>query len=290
MSLAKVQEVNRRLRALGFTVHEWPGWETRTNGYAATYKGGIVHHTGSAYGPAYQALVTGRSDLSGPLCNYSGNSDGSFTVISAGPANHAGASGGRSMGPLPVATRFNPHVLGLEIVYPGTQPMKPEQYRAALAWARVVADVVGGGNIECIRAHAETSITGKWDPGFAPGRTIDMNAFRRDAANFQAAETQDMDQVQDRRLFEIYTSMSQPYTQRGTDVGEVFVQLHDLATSMPGRVDALESKLNQLAGSIGETVRQAVERYLSEHPPTVSVDVAAIAKAVNDEAHKRSES
>lgn len=184
MSLLKVRDINARLRAAGVTVHEAPGWENRGNGQTAAYEGGLVHHTATAHANAvpttssYKLLVDGRPDLRGPLCNHAGNMNGSLTVIAAHPANHAGSSGGKSMGPLPTTTSFNRRVLGLEIVYPGTQPMTPEQYRTALIWAKVVADVVGGGNIERVRAHAETSITGKWDPGEAPGKTINMAAFR----------------------------------------------------------------------------------------------------------------
>ncbi|HEX6471145.1 MAG TPA: N-acetylmuramoyl-L-alanine amidase [Streptosporangiaceae bacterium] len=182
MSVARCREINARLRALGFTVHEWPGWESRGNGQTSAYEGGIVHHTASPYGSAYLSLVDGRADLAGPLCNYAGNADGSFTVIAAHPANHAGASGGRSMGPLPVTATFNRRVMGLEIVYPGTAPMTDAQRRSATAWSRVVTDVLGNGDIERARAHAETSVTGKWDPGYAPGKTIDMRQFRADAA------------------------------------------------------------------------------------------------------------
>jgi hypothetical protein len=144
----------------------------------------LVHHTASAFAVArpgtgiYDLLVRGRSDLPGPLCNWAGNSDGSVTYIAAHPANHAGASGGRSMGPLPVTSLFNRRVMGLEIVYPGTEPMRDAQYRTALIWSRIVTDVCGFGNIQRARAHAETSITGKFDPGDAPGRTINMAAFR----------------------------------------------------------------------------------------------------------------
>jgi hypothetical protein len=82
------------------------------------------------------------------------------------------------MGPLPVSRLFNKFVLGLEIIYPGDQAMRDVQYRSAAAWGRVVAQVCARGDVQRIRAHAETSITGKWDPGHAPGRTIDMTAFR----------------------------------------------------------------------------------------------------------------
>jgi hypothetical protein len=180
-------EINRRLHAAGVTVREAAGWRTRGNGQTSAYEGGLIHHTASGYAVAIpgtgigKVLIEGRPDLDGPLCNYAGNDDGSLTIIAAHPANHAGASGGRSMGPLPVTTSFNRRVLGLEIVYPGVTPMRPAQYRTAQIWARIVADVVGRGDIERVRAHAETSVTGKWDPGDAPGRTIDMAAFRRAA-------------------------------------------------------------------------------------------------------------
>jgi hypothetical protein len=190
VSVARCLEINARLRAAGVTVHEWPGCWSRGNGLAPAYEGGSVHHTGSAYGFAYRTLFDGRSDLDGPLCNWAGNEDGSLTFIAAFPANHAGASGGKSMGPLPVTRLFNPRVLGLEIVYPGTSRMRDAQYRSACIWARVVADVVGGGDIERVRAHAETSITGKWDPGYALDRTIDMNQFRTDAKGARTALTQ----------------------------------------------------------------------------------------------------
>lgn len=184
MSVVQCTKINARLRAAGVTVREAAGWQSRGNGQSSAYEGGLVHHAATQYGIAMPGtgagnlLINGRPDLKGPLCNYAGNDDGSITVIAAYPANHAGASGGKSMGPLPTTTLFNRRVLGLEIVYPGTAPMRAAQYRSALIWARVVADVVGGGNIERIRAHAETSVTGKWDPGDAPGHTINMPAFR----------------------------------------------------------------------------------------------------------------
>lgn len=194
MSVQQCQRINDILRAAGIVVHETPGWQARGNGHRSAYEGGLVHHTATGHGMALpgtgagRLLMDGRPNLSGPLCNYAGNEDGSLTVIAAHPANHAGASGGRSMGPLPRTKLFNKHVLGLEIVYPGTQPMHEAQYRAAVAWARAVVQVCGRGDVQRIRAHAETSITGKWDPGHAPGQTIDMTAFRNAVASQQEAD------------------------------------------------------------------------------------------------------
>jgi len=65
--------------------------------------------------------------------------------------------------------------------------MRPAQYRSATILARVVTEVLGVPMSQ-VKAHDGTSITGKWDPGFAPGptpnsrgKTIDIAAFRRDA-------------------------------------------------------------------------------------------------------------
>lgn len=184
------RELAAEWRRLGAEVTFEPGWETRSNGYAADYEGAIVHHTAVASSqtnpfPARRLLVEGRSDLPGPLCNSAGPwcppDAPRIHVIAANPANHAGASGGRSMGPLPVTTGFNRRVWGHEVDYAGTVPMSPGQHRAALICGRGVVNVLGR-SVEYVRAHAETSVTGKWDPGYAMNRTIDMAAFRRDAA------------------------------------------------------------------------------------------------------------
>jgi hypothetical protein len=274
MSVTRCREINTRLRAAGITVHEWAGWESRGNGQISAYQGGLIHHTGTAYGGAFQALVSGRPDLSGPLCNYAGNENGSITVIAANPANHAGASGGRSMGPLPVTSSFNRTVLGLEIVYPGVSPMRDAQYHAALLWARVVADVVGFGDVERIRAHAETSVTGKWDPGDAPGRTINMSAFRA-AARIVGQQEEDM-------------ALSDEY------IRDPYSGNNELASSMLGyaRLDAFysrlaaeraEVKIDALTGALSDdeaNIIAAVRAAVQEIPAGGQVDVRALAAAI----------
>lgn len=184
MSVARAREVMARLRAAGITVHEQPGWETRGNGQTSAYEGIIIHHT--ATGEANQnlsVLINGRSDLSGPLCNTCGWADGSVGLIAAHPANHAGASGGYNTAPLPKTGLFNKLVWGHEIIYPGSSPMTPQQYRTAGILAKICTDVFGYSDINRAKGHAETSITGKWDPGYAPGKTLDLNKFRADARN-----------------------------------------------------------------------------------------------------------
>lgn len=167
----------------GVTVH-YPlavAWLTNGNGQASDYRGLIWHHTATGYSnTAPSVLWRGRTDLSGPLCNTSGNADGSVSMIAAHPANHAGASGGKSMGPLPVTNTFNKYVWGHEIVYPGDKPMTPAQYRTMQILGAVISGILRRPTAEWCRGHAESSITGKWDPGYAPGKTIDLAAARRD--------------------------------------------------------------------------------------------------------------
>lgn len=158
-----------------------PGAPTRGNGQSwGNVAGAIMHHTASAIGPAPAVLWEGRPDLGPPLCNTAGEGDGTIAFVAYHPANHAGASGGKSMGPLPVTRTFNKLVWGHEIVYPGVSSMTVAQYYSAVILAKVIAEVLGV-SVDHIRAHAETSITGKWDPGYANNKTIDMAAFRRDA-------------------------------------------------------------------------------------------------------------
>ena len=188
--MGAVRQLVDELRRRGVVVHEWSGWDGRGNEGVTqiTPHGAVLHHTATGYGSAFAGLVAStRSDLyGGCLCNFAGNSDGSLTVVASGLAWHAGSGAGPSLGPLaPYRSAMNRSTIGLEIVYPGDKPMTDQQYAAALVFARAVADLFGGGDIECVRAHAETNGRGgdgKWDPGWAPGQTIDMAAFRREAA------------------------------------------------------------------------------------------------------------
>jgi hypothetical protein len=190
-AVAFVLECVLEWRALGATVEFELGWEARGNGTSADYEGGLVHHTAAASSqarpfPSRTVLLQGRPDLGPPLCNVAGPwcpiDRPLLRVMAANPANHAGASGGRSMGPLPTSGLFNKRVLGLEIDYAGIAPMSPGQYRAAVIFGAGVTRVLKRPSAEWIRGHRDTSITGKWDPGFAPpDRTIDLAAYRRDA-------------------------------------------------------------------------------------------------------------
>lgn len=173
-------------REYGVAVTFEPGWDTRGNGMTADYLGGVVHHTGTPSSPSNPRPTTrilrdGRSDLSGPLANFQGCVGKWVHVIAAHPANHAGAGNGYAMGPLPRTRLFNRLTMGLEIDYAGSVPMHPDQYYTAQVFTIAISMLRNRPNMEWTRLHAETSETGKWDPGYAPGKTISGNALRLDA-------------------------------------------------------------------------------------------------------------
>jgi hypothetical protein len=220
------------------------------------YEGGVVHHTAffSSYAspfPARGTLIGGRPDLPGPLCNVAGpvcdEDTPTLHVIAAYPANHAGASGGRSMGPLPRTSLFNKMVVGLEIDYRGIAPMIGGQYRAALIFARGLANVLKR-SVEYIRAHAETSITGKWDIGYAEGRTYDMAKFRRDAAALAPQTTEDPVMAaltkQDEAQIQQYGGLVEACAIRAAS--------HIATAANPWGLDSLRRKLDNLGSAVAE--------------------------------------
>lgn len=211
--MGDVRRLVEALRAAGITVHEWAGWDGRGNQNTPQIqiKGAIIHHTGTAYGFAFPGLVSStRPDLyGGLLCNFAGNSDGSLTVTGSGLAWHAGGGYGPNQGPLaPYANNRNYYTVGLEIVYPGSSPMTDAQYQTALKFAKVVADMFCGGNLEYIRGHYEVNgkgYNGKWDPGYKPGTPIDMNLFRSQA---RSVVTNPVEEVEP--MFDVVTLPAHP--------------------------------------------------------------------------------
>ena len=81
------------LRNAGLKVAEVDGWPNRGRGDVGTIKGVMCHHTaGPVNGnmPSLGVLREGRSDLPGPLAQLGLGRDGTYYVIAAGRANHAG--------------------------------------------------------------------------------------------------------------------------------------------------------------------------------------------------------
>lgn len=174
------------LREAGLKVVEIDGWQRRgrpssTGGFAPV--GVLCHHT--ATGPSVSVsavlnlLVRGRSDLPGPLCHLGLGRDGTVYVIAAGRANHAGQA--KASGTV-AAGDGNSLYIGIEAFNDGRgEPWPKEQYDAYVTLCAVLSAKVTGNSAQTVRAHKETSVTGKIDPTFA------MDPFReRVAARMKA--------------------------------------------------------------------------------------------------------
>ncbi|API53626.1 hypothetical protein BMW22_20230 [Rhizobium leguminosarum] len=84
------------LREAGLKVAEINGWASRGRGEMGRVRGVMCHHTGSPGNlnmPTLNLLISGRGGdhpLSGPLAQLGLARDGTYYIIAAGRANHAG--------------------------------------------------------------------------------------------------------------------------------------------------------------------------------------------------------
>lgn len=169
------------LRAAGLPVREIDGWRTRGHGDMASVLGVLCHHTAGAASGAYpseRVVVNGRPGLAGPLANLGLDRNGTWIVVAAGQAWHAG-SGSASWCP---ANQGNSHLIGVEAESVGTRDDWTPAQRAN--YPRGVAALlahIGAGPSRAI-GHKEWAPGRKIDPAF-----WDMNAFRVDVARWLRA-------------------------------------------------------------------------------------------------------
>ena len=183
-------------RKSGLTVIELDNWEKNgrpksTGGFAPVPNGGVlVHHTG-----AYDKVGDTADDLSyarwlaftgrpgegipAPLAHLALSAEGVVYILAAGRANHAGKA--KASGPVK-AGDGNALYIGIEAMNDGKQGWASKGVDASGApitqgdaYVRLVAALClhYGFAADRVRAHRETSTTGKWDPG-----KMDMAEFR----------------------------------------------------------------------------------------------------------------
>lgn len=169
------------LKDAGLKVAEQPGWMTRGKANVGPIKGVMCHHTaGGLEGnmPSLRVVTEGRPDLSGPLSQLCLGRDGTFFVVAAGRANHAGRGSWQGV------TSGNTHFVGIEAENSGHKPphARGETWPAVQmeAYARGVAALLrhvdAGADMCC--GHGEYALPAgrKNDPLFDPPMT--MAAFR----------------------------------------------------------------------------------------------------------------
>ncbi|VWX54612.1 N-acetylmuramoyl-L-alanine amidase [Novosphingobium sp. 9U] len=162
-------------------VAEVPEWRTRGRAEMGRVRGVMVHHTvGLPEGnmPSLDLLARGRSGLPGPLSQLGLGRDGTYYVIAAGRANHAGEGVWRG-----VATG-NSSFIGIEAENTG----KRED-----VWPQVQLDALRRG-VAAILAHIGSDasmVCGHKEFATPPGRKIDplfdMPPFREAVAALLAA-------------------------------------------------------------------------------------------------------
>ena len=160
------------LRGGGLPVREVVGWRTRGHGAMADVRGVVCHHTaGAASGlyPSEKVVVNGRVGLAGPLCNLGLDRAGTWIVVAAGQAWHAGTG---SVAWCP--SGGNSHLIGVEAESVGTR----DDWTAAQreSYPRGVAMLLRYLKLPASRAiaHREWAPGRKIDPAF-----WDMGEFRR---------------------------------------------------------------------------------------------------------------
>lgn len=165
------------LKNAGLKVALVPGWEDRGSRDVNEIFGVICHYTaGGRTGnmPSMNTLLHGRPDLPGPLCQLGLGRDGTYYVIAAGRANHAGAGIWQGL------TNGNGNFIGIEAENTGRHDDFPWPAVQMDAYQRGVAAILkhAGKGAEYCAGHKEYALPRgrKSDPDF------DMAGFRQAVA------------------------------------------------------------------------------------------------------------
>lgn len=182
-------DLDKAIARSGLSVIELGEWKTRKSNGGEDYQGVLVHHTGSYDGLAdasgdldyaWWMAIDGRPDLPPPLDNLALSAEGVVYLTAAGNANHAGEA--KKSGPMPAAKDGSKIYIGIEAMNDGSQgwdsPARLADGTKIIyfeAYARLCASLCYYYKWPAshVRAHKETSVTGKWDPGL-----LDMDKFR----------------------------------------------------------------------------------------------------------------
>jgi hypothetical protein len=161
------------LKQAGLKVALVDGWQSRGRGDAGATLGILCHHTGGARNgnmPSLNTLINGRPDLGGPLSQLGLGRDGTYYVIAAGKANHAGAGIWQGI------VNGNTNFIGIEAENTGAAndlPWPPVQIDAYQRGVAAILKHIGRGAEFCA-GHKEYALPKgrKDDPSF------DMVPFR----------------------------------------------------------------------------------------------------------------
>jgi len=156
------------LKNAGLKVALVDGWQDRGRGDVGTIQGVLCHHTAgplSGNMPSLNILVQGRSDLPGPLAQLGLGRDGTYFVLAAGRANHAGRGNWKGI------VNGNTNLIGIEAEntgLPNDSPWPDVQMDAYHRGVAAILQHIGKGPEFCA-GHKEYALPAgrKTDPDFA---------------------------------------------------------------------------------------------------------------------------
>ncbi len=171
------------LRNAKLNVAEQPGWRNRGRGDVGKILGVMCHHTaGPPKGnmPCLNVVTNGRTGadaLAGPLSQLCLGRDGTFYVVAAGRANHAGAGVWQEI------QTGNSSFIGIEAENTGLADdswpdVQMDAYRRGVA--AILKKI--GASAEMCCGHKEYALP----PGRKDDPSFDMNAFRKAVAAIMA--------------------------------------------------------------------------------------------------------
>ena len=168
------------LEDAGLKVAEQPGWRSRGRGDVGAIHGVICHHTGgprTGIMPSLRLVTEGRPDLPGPLAQLCLGRDGTFFVVAAGRANHAGAGEWQGL------ANGNANFIGIEAentgltAGPDADPWPAAQMDAYQRGVAAILKKIGADAMMCCGHREYATPKGrKIDP------TFDMEEFRAGVA------------------------------------------------------------------------------------------------------------
>lgn len=254
------------------------------HGDMAGVKGLMVHHTaGSKTGncPSLGVVVRGTGSLQGPLCNFLLARDGTWILIAAGRAYHAGLADDAPKMARKGLPSGNLYTIGVEVENQGDGSKLPvAQYESLIRGIRALQKYYG---FKVIIGHSEWAPSRKIDPKFAS-----MDQIRKDVARKPTAP------APQKAVGRVVNRLGNRLVVDGMLGPKTVVRLQrrlgmaETGTLNTGTVRALQKYMGvTVDGEIGPETRRALRARLGNHGSrdqvlyTDKVTIMLLQKALN---------